>query len=321
MEKKTPYIGRLDTKVTLYKTDVERNSVGERKPTLVQVCETYASTENETGFLDVDEKVHHVVDSTFIIRKRPDLLGVANLSLVTGNMKYRVIHIEPIRRSHLLIKCVDPDAWTVPSGDNGGGNPGGGSVPVITNQSEIRASAGMVFSLQISTTGQVTEYDAVGLPEGLSIDQSTGLISGVLDEFIGIRNISLRASNQNGQATKLIFLHTVGYDVSILMPPQNVHVVEYHLENFPGAFLLGFEILYYQFNYQRIEVFIDDALYWWLDNGMPYQINAGVQSYLMQKVPPFQVGATMTLKTRLKDVQGNVSEFSPLITVIIPPIP
>lgn len=108
---KTPYIGRLDTMVTILRNMLVQGSGGAHVPTSVEICKTYACCESDTGALVTDEKVHHVVKSVFVIRYRPDILGVAELELAADGLKYKVTHVEKIRRSHLRIHCTDPDAW------------------------------------------------------------------------------------------------------------------------------------------------------------------------------------------------------------------
>jgi hypothetical protein len=107
--KNIPFISRLDTKVTLYRTTTEQDAAGEPKPTLEKVCETMAAVESETGDLVTDEKVHHVVKANFIIRKRNGLVGVPELVLEADGVKYKVVHVSKIRRSHLKIQCADHD--------------------------------------------------------------------------------------------------------------------------------------------------------------------------------------------------------------------
>lgn len=112
MERKLPHTGQRDTKVTLYRMVTEVHpQTRERTETPEQVCETYAYREGETGSLVTDDKVHHVVKVVFVIRKRAGILGVPNLMLVSGGLKYTVTHVEQIRRSDLRIECTDPDAW------------------------------------------------------------------------------------------------------------------------------------------------------------------------------------------------------------------
>lgn len=52
-------------------------------------------------------------------------------------------------------------------------------VPEITSPLMAHATIGVPFRYQVETSLPVNEFDAQGLPEGLTIDQGTGLISGI----------------------------------------------------------------------------------------------------------------------------------------------
>ena len=54
----------------------------------------------------------------------------------------------------------------------------GGALPVITSSTTTSGTAGTAFSYQISATNSPTSYGAAGLPVGLSVSTTTGLISG-----------------------------------------------------------------------------------------------------------------------------------------------
>ncbi|HEX3647510.1 MAG TPA: putative Ig domain-containing protein, partial [Pseudonocardiaceae bacterium] len=77
-----------------------------------------------------------------------------------------------------------PTGWGTPNGiaafSNGGGT--GGNTVTVTNPGSQTGTVGTAASLQIhatdSATGQTLTYSATGLPTGLSINASTGLISG-----------------------------------------------------------------------------------------------------------------------------------------------
>ena len=67
--------------------------------------------------------------------------------------------------------------WTI--------NPAGGNTVTVTNPGNQTGTVGTAVSLQIhatdSASGQTLTYSATGLPAGLSINSSTGLISGTPD--------------------------------------------------------------------------------------------------------------------------------------------
>ena len=58
------------------------------------------------------------------------------------------------------------------------GSPGAGEPPVITSATSARGTLASAFSYVIAATGAPTSFSASGLPPGLSLGTSTGLISG-----------------------------------------------------------------------------------------------------------------------------------------------
>ena len=94
------------------------------------------------------------------------------------------------------------------SGGTGGGGTGGGgtiSAPVITSATSANASVGILFSYQITASGTPTSFGATGLPAGLAVNTTTGLISGT-PTTAAVTNISMSATNSAGTASAVLAL-------------------------------------------------------------------------------------------------------------------
>ncbi|MDD5261391.1 MAG: putative Ig domain-containing protein, partial [Methylacidiphilales bacterium] len=101
-------------------------------------------------------------------------------------------------------------AWGAPG--NGGLNGiqivargSGGSAPAITSSLTATGTVGSAFSYQITASNSPTSYGATGLPSGLSVNTSTGLISGT-PSAAGTSNITISATNANGTGTATLVL-------------------------------------------------------------------------------------------------------------------
>ena len=73
----------------------------------------------------------------------------------------------------------------------------GNSLPVVTSPLTARAFLARPFSYQIAATNSPTSYSAAGLPNGLNLDQNTGLITGT-PLVATVATVSLSATNGAG---------------------------------------------------------------------------------------------------------------------------
>ncbi len=78
-------------------------------------------------------------------------------------------------------------------------------VPVINGRLSVVYGVGETIVYQISATGAPTSYQASGLPLGLSLDSSTGFITGT-PNTAGIYDVAIGASNGAGTATAILTL-------------------------------------------------------------------------------------------------------------------
>ena len=74
------------------------------------------------------------------------------------------------------------------------------SAPVITSSSTASGNTNKSFSYQITATNSPTSYSATGLPSGLVLNTSTGLISGT-PSTAATSNVTIGAINAGGKGT------------------------------------------------------------------------------------------------------------------------
>src|SRR5581483_1875060 len=93
----------------------------------------------------------------------------------------------------------------------GGG--GGGNTVTVTNPGNQTGTVGTAASLQVhasdSASGQTLTYSATGLPAGLSINSSNGLISGT-PTTAGTSNVTVKATDTTGASGSAAFSWTIG---------------------------------------------------------------------------------------------------------------
>lgn len=78
--------------------------------------------------------------------------------------------------------------------------------PVITSATTASAQVGAAFAYQITATNTPVSYAATGLPAGLSISATTGLISGTVSGAAGTFPVTLAATNTGGTGTAVLTL-------------------------------------------------------------------------------------------------------------------
>ncbi len=91
--------------------------------------------------------------------------------------------------------------------------------PRITTPDTINGILGSAFGFAINTEGQVTRYDAQGLPLGLSVSPNTGYILGV-PEQVGTFEVKLIATNQAGTTTKNLTITIANQTLAIISTPS-----------------------------------------------------------------------------------------------------
>jgi kumamolisin len=78
-------------------------------------------------------------------------------------------------------------------------------VPVITSALAVSGQVGAAFSYQITASNSPTSFNASGLPNGLSVNQTSGLISGT-PTSAGQTSVTISAGNASGTGTATLTL-------------------------------------------------------------------------------------------------------------------
>jgi hypothetical protein len=109
----------------------------------------------------------------------------------------------------------------------------------VTNPGNQTGAVGTAVSLQIqasdSATGQTLTYSATGLPAGLSISSSTGLISGT-PTTAGTSSVTVTATDGTGANGTASFTWTISSSTSSPPPPSSSCSVTYTPDNWQGGF-------------------------------------------------------------------------------------
>src|SRR5207253_8305531 len=89
--------------------------------------------------------------------------------------------------------------------------------PVITSPATATGQVGVAFSYQITATNNPTSFNATGLPAGLSVNTSTGLISGT-PTTAGTYSVTISATNAGGTGSATLVI-TTSPAAPVIQPP------------------------------------------------------------------------------------------------------
>ncbi len=110
MDAKKPFAGQLDKTIKVYRLEVTQSATGATGDKQeVDICTTRACQNTETGKQEIEEKVRHLVNASFTIRKRTGIIGTDNLCVEYSGNKFRVYYVREIGRTHLELQCTDFD--------------------------------------------------------------------------------------------------------------------------------------------------------------------------------------------------------------------
>ena len=90
-------------------------------------------------------------------------------------------------------------------------------VPLVNSPTSASGVVGASFSFQISGSNSPTSFDASGLPAGLAVDKTKGLITGT-PTAAGSSNVTVTASNTAGSGTATLTIGIAGQAPAISSP-------------------------------------------------------------------------------------------------------
>lgn len=100
---KTPFIGQMDRLISIVELVKTRNSTGEEETTNSVVANPYAQMNDVSGNEDVEGKVRHLINRTYMIRYNANVKAKANaLVIIDDSKKYDVYHIKEVGRKKYL---------------------------------------------------------------------------------------------------------------------------------------------------------------------------------------------------------------------------
>jgi lysophospholipase L1-like esterase len=183
-----------------------------------QINLTWADRTNETNF-----RIQRSVDST----------SWADIATVPANAtSYQNVGLTATTRYYYRVSATISIGSTAYSNIVTAATAAGPLIPAITSGGTATTTAGLAFQYTITATNSPQSYNATGLPEGLTINRQTGVISGSALSS-GVFNVSLTATNADGTALKNLLLTVnipavqLPYNGNPLAIPGKIEAEEY----------------------------------------------------------------------------------------------
>jgi PKD repeat protein len=175
----------------------------------INLAEQFDQTPFDATFAKVMAAILNKQDfEDFMIKGTSNYFGNDN----GGNVDTNTIAIEDQKDAAVkaLIVPVRQTIVIVPTGQTGP------AAPVITGTMAAYATVGQAFTYQTSTLNTPTGFAATGLPKGLSIDATSGQITGTPTDP-GTSTVQLTATNAQGTGTSVL---TLNVDTPLPERPQ-----------------------------------------------------------------------------------------------------
>lgn len=106
------------------------------------------------------------------------------------------------------------------------------AIPLIDNRTSLQtATVGQVFALQLAALGSPDAWEALHLPDGLTINETSGLITGTVDpEAVpGLYQVLVQAENEDGASQIVLLLRVKA--ATVPLGEWNDHELDFDLKS------------------------------------------------------------------------------------------
>jgi len=131
-----------------------------------------------------------------------------NYELASGSPAIHEVPLSVAYPSTDITNTARPDGSSNDAGAYQYGSTGSASTPYIYSSSTATGAVGSAFTYAITATNTPTSYAATGLPAGLSINTSTGVISGT-PTTLGTTTATVTATNSSGTSPNFSLTITI----------------------------------------------------------------------------------------------------------------
>lgn len=172
-------------------------------------------------------------ETNFKIQRSTDSTTWTDIATVPANTtSYQNVGLTATTKYYYRVSAIISIGSSVYSNTVSALTSSGSLIPAITSGGTATTTGGVAFQYTITATNSPQSYNASGLPEGLTINMQTGVISGS-SLSSGVFNVTISATNTDGTASKNLLLTInipaaqLPYNGSPLTIPGKIEAEEY----------------------------------------------------------------------------------------------
>jgi head-tail adaptor len=105
--KEKPFIGQMNRLISIIEKTITQSSTGSETTTNTTICSPFAHMKDTSGNEEIEGKVIHQTNRSYIIRMNDDVKAKSNRLIVIDEEKeFPIFHVKEIGKTHLELLCT-----------------------------------------------------------------------------------------------------------------------------------------------------------------------------------------------------------------------
>jgi head-tail adaptor len=105
--KDKPFIGQMNRLISIIEKTITQSSTGGETTTNTEICKPFAHRKDTSGNEEIEGKVIHQTNRSYIIRINAEVKTKSNRLIVIDEEKeFPIFHVKEIGKTHLELLCT-----------------------------------------------------------------------------------------------------------------------------------------------------------------------------------------------------------------------
>lgn len=105
--KDKPFIGQMNRLISIIEKTITQSTTGSETTTNTEICKPFAHMKDTSGNEEIEGKVIHQTNRSYIIRMNAEVKTKSNRLIVIDEEKeFPIFHIKEIGKTHLELQCT-----------------------------------------------------------------------------------------------------------------------------------------------------------------------------------------------------------------------